>query len=93
MECDELVPTTVMIPTAPVVADSAIPVNGNLGVTLNGVVIAAPAPVEAILGAYTIAVFDDCGGHFNPIDGYHLHGARVCSEVGEAKVKKAKEIT
>ena len=84
LENGEPVPTTVMIPTAPVVAESATPARGNLGVTLNGVVIAAPAPVDAILGAYTIAAFDDCGGHINPIDGYHLHGARGCSEVGEA---------
>lgn len=80
----EPIPTTVMIPTTPVVADSATPARGNLGITLNGIVIAAPAPVDAILGAYTIAAFDDCGGHINPIDGYHLHGARGCSEVEEA---------
>ena len=46
--------------------------------------IAASAPVDAILGAYTIAAFDDCGGHYNPNEGYHLHGAVGCSEVGEA---------
>ena len=57
---------------------------GNWGVTLNGVIIAAQAPVDAILSAYTIAAFDDCGGHINPVDGYHLHGAGGCSEVGEA---------
>ena len=55
-----------------------------MGITLDGVVIAASAPVNAILGAYTIAAFDDCGGHFNPFDGYHMHGAVGCSEVGEA---------
>jgi len=27
--------------------------------------------------------FDDCGGHINLVDGYHLHGAHGCSEVGE----------
>ena len=84
LEDGEPVPTTVMIPTTPVVAESATPARGNLGVTLNGVVIAAPAPVDAILSAYTIAAFDDCGGHINPFEGYHLHGARGCSEVGEA---------
>ncbi len=66
------------------VADSAS-AGGNWGVTLNGVVIAASAPVDAILSAYTIAAFDDCGGHINPVDGYHLHGAVGCSEVGEAE--------
>ena len=83
LENGEPVPTTVLIPTTPVVADSPT-AGGNWGVTLNGVIIAASAPVDAILGAYTIAAFDDCGGHINPVDGYHLHGARDCSEVGEA---------
>lgn len=78
------VTSTVMIPNTPVAADSPTPVRGNLGITLNGVIIAAPAPVDAILGAYTIAAFDDCGGHINPFEGYHLHGARGCSEAGEA---------
>lgn len=84
LENGEPVPTTVLIPTTPVAGTSATPANGNLGVTLNGVIIAAPAPVQAILSAYTIAAFDDCGGHINPFDGYHLHGARGCSDVGEA---------
>ncbi len=79
----EPVPTTVLIPTMPVMSDGATS-GGNWGVTLNGVIIAAAAPVDAILSAYTIAAFDDCGGHINPVDGYHLHGARGCSEVGEA---------
>ena len=79
----EPVPTTVLIPTTPVMADSPTS-GGNWGVTLDGVIIAASAPVDAILSAYTIAAFDDCGGHINPFDGYHLHGARGCSEVGEA---------
>ena len=63
------VTSTVMIPSTPVAADSPTPVRGNLGITLNGVIIAAPAPVDAILGAYTIAAFDDCGGHINPFEG------------------------
>lgn len=83
LENGEPVPTTVLIPTTPVPADNPTS-GGNWGVTLNGVIIAASAPVDAILGAYTIAAFDDCGGHINPVDGYHLHGARGCSEVGEA---------
>ena len=83
LENGEPVPTTVSIPTTPVVADTPTS-GGNWGVTLGGVIIAASAPVDAILGAYTIAAFDDCGGHINPVDGYHLHGARDCSEVGEA---------
>lgn len=83
LENGEPVSTTVLIPTRPVRGDDATS-GGNWGVTLNGVIIAASAPVDAILSAYTIAAFDDCGGHINPFDGYHLHGARGCSEVGEA---------
>ena len=84
LENGEPLPTTVLIPTSPVNGASATQANGNLGVTLNGVIIAHSAPVDAILSAHTIAAFDDCGGHINPFDGYHLHGARGCSEVGEA---------
>ena len=83
LENGEPIPTTVLIPVEPVAADSSAASGGNLGVTLNGVVIAASAPVDAILGAYTIAAFDDCGAHFNPFDGYHLHGAVGCSELDD----------
>ncbi|MBH0083751.1 YHYH protein [Salinibacterium sp. SWN167] len=76
--------STVLIPTTPVVADSASATSGNSGITLDGIVIAEPAPVDAILGAYTIASFDDCGGHFNPFEGYHLHGSLGCGENGDA---------
>lgn len=81
LEDGEPVPTTVLIPTTPVAADSSAVPQGNQGVTLDGVVIANAAPVDAILGAYTIAAFDDCGAHFNPFDGYHLHGAVGCGEL------------
>jgi hypothetical protein len=82
LENGEPVPTTVVIPTEPVLTnDAGRAGRGGLGVTLNGVTIAAAAPVDAILGAYTIAAFDDCGGHINPVDGYHLHGAVGCGEV------------
>ena len=83
LENGEPVPTTVTIPMKPVMGEGTT-AGSNWGVTLNGVGIAAQAPVDAILGAYTIAAFDDCGGHINPVDGYHLHGAVGCSEVGEA---------
>jgi hypothetical protein len=79
----EPVTTTMLIPVAPVAADAAAAPQGNQGVTLDGVVIAASAPVDAILSAYTIAAFDDCGAHFNPVDGYHMHGAVGCSELDE----------
>ena len=84
LENGEPIETTVLIPTTPVAADSSAETRGNLGVALDGVIIAASAPVDAILSAYTIAAFDDCGGHFNPFEGYHMHGATGCSEVGDA---------
>lgn len=43
------------------------------GIALNGVEFSAPAPVNNILGAYTIAPFDDAGGHINVHQGYHYH--------------------
>ena len=83
LENGEPVPATVTIPINPVMSERTS-AGGNWGITLNGVTIAAPAPVDAILGAYTIAPFDDCGGHINPYDGYHMHGAYGgCSENGE----------
>ncbi|MEO1376781.1 MAG: YHYH protein [Cyanobacteria bacterium J06635_10] len=39
----------------------------------------------AILSAYTIAAFDDCGGDINPVIGYHQHGINGCFGV-ESKV-------
>ncbi|MEO5778602.1 YHYH protein [Arthrobacter sp. PAMC25284] len=84
LENGEPITSTVLIPTSPVAAAAPSEPQGNQGVTLDGVIIAASAPVDAILGAYTIASFDDCGGHFNPFEGYHLHGATGCSETGTA---------
>lgn len=84
LENGEPITTEVVIPTTPVDAAQSADSQGILGITLDGVRIDASAPVDAILGAYTIAAFDDCGGHFNPTEGYHLHGAVGCSEVGEA---------
>lgn len=72
-------------PTTPVPRTSVGAVNTDPGVALNGVVFNAPAPVAAILGAATIAAFDDCAGHVNPVAGYHYHGAFGCSE-GEEPV-------
>lgn len=64
---------TYTIPKNPVLADSAQNINGNMGLALNGVEFAMSAPTEAILGAYTLAPFDDCGGHINLAAGYHYH--------------------
>lgn len=79
--------TTMVIPLLPVKASSPSSAHpGNFGVTLDGVVIAESAPVDAILGAHTIAAFDDCGGHYNPVAGYHLHGVMGCGHLEGAAV-------
>lgn len=72
---------TYLIPVNPVALKSgtgAIAMRG-VGLALNGIVLDAPAPVAAIKAAYTIAAFDDCGGHINPHAGYHYHAATGCS--------------
>lgn len=70
-----------LIPTLPVPRDSAAEIGNavSVGVALNGVRFDPPAPVNAILAAYTIAAFDDCGGHVNLVHGYHYHAATGCS--------------
>ena len=45
------------------------------GIAFDGVVFDAPAPVSNILSAYTLAPFDDYGGHINLNAGYHYHAA------------------
>ena len=45
------------------------------GIAFNGVRFDAPAPVNVILAAYTLAPFDDAGGHINLAAGYHYHAA------------------
>ncbi len=80
-ETTKPVPTSILVPVKPVLASETSFPRGNLGVTINGLVISASAPVDAILGAYTIAAFDDCGGHFNPTAGYHLHAYTGCEGV------------
>ncbi len=81
LENGEAVPYEVLIPATPVAASQVTTNRPQWGVTLNGVRIDGSAPVDAILSAYTIAAFDDCGGHFNPTEGYHMHGALDCSGV------------
>ena len=80
-ETTKPVPTSILVPLTPVLASETSSPRGNLGVTINGLVISASAPVDAILGAYTIAAFDDCGGHFNPTAGYHLHAYTGCEGI------------
>ena len=72
---------TVTIPMTLVMGDSAT-AGGNWGVCAQNRIDGCLRG-DAILSAYTIAAFDDCGGHINLVDGYHLHGAHGCSEVGE----------
>jgi len=79
-----------VIPSDPVYVGTAQSISGKVGVTFDGVVIDPSAPVDAILGAYTIAAFDDCGGHFNPTTGYHMHGALGCGEAGEVPAGETK---
>jgi len=75
------VTATYRIPIVPQLADAPSDIrNTDVGLSLNGVSIAAPAPIDAILSAYTIAAFDDCAGHINPVAGYHYHGSAGCSE-------------
>lgn len=76
------IPATFLIPVEPVPLTTPAGLSGSIGVSLNGIQLAAAAPVDAILGAYTIAAFDDCGGHLNPHDGYHYHGSTGCTETG-----------
>ena len=72
---------TYVIPLVPVASDRPSGTDRiGAGVAANGVRLDAPAPVDAILGAYTIAPFDDCGGHVNPVVGYHYHAVTDCLE-------------
>tara|TARA_R110001583_G_scaffold57547_2_gene172180 strand:+ start:25419 stop:26264 length:846 start_codon:yes stop_codon:yes gene_type:complete len=70
---------TYLIPTTPI--PGAKP--GRLrtvGIALDGAELSGPAPVDAILGSYTIAAFDDCGGHINVHQGYHYHSTTGCTD-------------
>ncbi len=74
---------TFLIPATPEPADSPADMLPQVGVSLNGIELSGPAPLEAILTNYTIAAFDDCGGHINVNQGYHYHAATDCAEVGD----------
>jgi hypothetical protein len=74
---------TYYIPVTPKAASSPVAFgNGPMsngpsvrGLAFNGVVFDAPAPTSVILAAYTLAPFDDAGGHINLAAGYHYHAA------------------
>lgn len=69
--------TTYVIPVQPVynLWPASFGRGEAVGVAFNGVNFAPPAPLHAILGAHTLAPFDDAGGHLNPHAGYHYHAA------------------
>ena len=70
---------TYLIPLESVPANQSQPTNqAGSGIASNGVRLDGPAPVDAILSAYTIAPFDDCGGHVNLHVGYHYHAVTDC---------------
>jgi len=70
---------TYTIPTKPIAAsDVSRTGTSGAGVAFNGVRLDGPAPVDAILSNYTLAPFDDCGGHINLNVGYHYHAATEC---------------
>lgn len=77
---------TWLIPITPVLLDNAesfgtaggppgglSTIPSTRGIALNGIEFSAPAPVSNILAAYTIAPFDNAGGHINVHQGYHYH--------------------
>lgn len=79
---------TWLIPITPILQDNSasfatgpggppgtVSIPSTRGLALNGVEFSAPAPVNNILGAYTLAPFDDGGGHINVNQGYHYHAA------------------
>ena len=67
---------TYFIPVKPIKSSSTTSIMGMgsvVGVAFNGVNFDPPAPTQAILGAFTLAPFDDAGGHVNGATGYHYH--------------------
>lgn len=71
---------TFLIPTTPIPAKDTSGRVRTAGIALDGTELSGSAPISAILGAYTIAAFDDCGGHINVHQGYHYHSSTGCTE-------------
>ncbi|ASP19656.1 YHYH protein [Antarctobacter heliothermus] len=83
---------TYVIPLHPQMTDAPSPTNrAGSGLAYNGVRLDGPAPVDAILGAYTIAPFDDCGGHVNTHVGYHYHAVTDCLQNAPATTTEVAE--
>ncbi|MGA7436217.1 MAG: YHYH protein [Solirubrobacterales bacterium] len=80
VEGGKAIPADVEIPATPSKVDSPTVASEKLGVTLDGVLIENSAPIDLILGNYTIGAFDPCGGHVNPQEGYHMHATTGCSD-------------
>jgi hypothetical protein len=70
---------TYLIPTTPIPANRTSRVR-TAGIALDGAELSGPAPINDILGSYTIAAFDDCGGHINIHQGYHYHSSTGCTD-------------
>jgi hypothetical protein len=70
---------TYLIPVTPIPAATPGRVR-TVGIALDGSELSGPAPIDAILGSYTIAAFDDCGGHINVHQGYHYHSTTGCTD-------------
>ena len=78
---DSVPEVTYTIPVAPVKASTPSTNNrGGFGIAFNGTIFDGSAPTDAILSAYTLAPFDDCGGHINLNAGYHYHEHTGCSK-------------
>lgn len=90
---DENATVTYTIPLKPVTSTKTTPVNTvGSGIAFNGIRLDGPAPVDAITGAYTIAPFDDCGGHINLHVGYHYHAVTKCQEDAGIETPHATQI-
>ncbi len=76
---DEDFSRSYLIPTKPIHSEKTVRVR-TAGIALDGAELSGPAPINAILDSYTIAAFDDCGGHINERQGYHYHSTTGCTD-------------
>lgn len=76
---DEGFSRTYLIPVKPIAATKAERAR-TVGIALDGAELSGSAPIDAILSSYTIAAFDDCGGHINEHQGYHYHSSTGCTD-------------
>lgn len=84
---------TYTIPTEPHDVWRGIPtMRVGSGVAYNGIRLDGSAPVHAILGAYTIAPFDDCGGHVNLHVGYHYHAVTDCLDRADDEARHGTKV-